>query len=92
MLGTMGPRDQEQEDAMKKNIDVVRAWRDEEYRNSLSAEERASLPENPAGLATINDDILRIITGGCGVKPFTTACEPGSRSVDSCVSPPEVCP
>jgi mersacidin/lichenicidin family type 2 lantibiotic len=28
--------------------DVVRAWKDEEYRMSLSAAEREMLPENPA--------------------------------------------
>lgn len=36
-----------------KKIDVVRAWCDEEYRNSLTDEQRACLPENPAGLAVI---------------------------------------
>jgi mersacidin/lichenicidin family type 2 lantibiotic len=30
-------------------IDVVRAWKDEEYRASLSEEERKLLPEHPAG-------------------------------------------
>ncbi len=32
-----------------RHLDIVRAWKDEEYRASLSAEERALLPENPAG-------------------------------------------
>lgn len=73
---------------MKKKIDVVRAWRDEEYRNSLSAEERASLPENPAGLATISDETLRSITGGCCMTT-TLQC---SRAVCSCVTYPEQCP
>ena len=30
-------------------LDVVRAWKDEEYRIGLSDEERRLLPENPAG-------------------------------------------
>lgn len=30
-------------------IDVVRAWKDEEYRAALSASELAALPANPAG-------------------------------------------
>lgn len=68
---------------MKKNIDVVRAWRDEEYRNSLTQEERASLPENPAGISAVNDESLRSLTGGCGrVTTF----------VSSCVSYPYNCP
>ena len=28
---------------------IIRAWKDPEYRNSLSASERALLPANPAG-------------------------------------------
>ena len=75
---------------MKKRVDVVRAWRDEEYRNSLSAEERAGLPENPAGLATISDETMRSITGGCGATAGAgSIC---TTAVHSCVTPPENCP
>ena len=28
---------------------IIRAWKDPEFRASLSAEERAALPENPTG-------------------------------------------
>lgn len=73
---------------MKKKIDVVRAWRDEEYRDSLTAEERAGLPENPAGLATISDETLRSITGGCCLS-YNDGC---TRAVCSCVTWPEQCP
>lgn len=66
-----------------KKIDVVRAWRDEEYRNSLTPEELANLPENPAGLAVIEDLVLRSVTGGCG---------PASTMANSCVNYPYVCP
>jgi mersacidin/lichenicidin family type 2 lantibiotic len=66
-----------------KKIDVVRAWRDEEYRNSLTAEERASLPESPAGLAVVQDSVLASITGGCGTP---------TTFVYSCVKPPVACP
>ncbi len=31
------------------NNNIVRAWKDEFYRQSLSDEERAQLPENPVG-------------------------------------------
>jgi mersacidin/lichenicidin family type 2 lantibiotic len=40
-------------------VNVIRAWKDEEYRNSLSAEERAALPENPAGLVELTEAELR---------------------------------
>lgn len=36
--------------------DVIRAWRDEEYRLSLSAEERATLPQHPAGEIELRDE------------------------------------
>jgi len=32
------------------NLDVIRAWKDEEYRFSLSEAQLQSLPENPAGM------------------------------------------
>ena len=80
---------------MNKKIDVVRAWRDEEYRNSLTQEERASLPENPAGLAVINDSVLRSVTGGCATMMTLTCwtyCHCDSTPADSCVQPGEQCP
>ncbi len=44
---------------------IIRAWKDESYRMSLSAAERASLPENPAGLVEIGDAQLEEV-GGAG--------------------------
>jgi mersacidin/lichenicidin family type 2 lantibiotic len=67
---------------MHKKIDLVRAWRDEEYRNSLTPEERASLPESPAGVATVDDSALRSVAGAGGPTTF----------VESCVHYPEQCP
>lgn len=32
-----------------RKIDVIRAWKDEAYRNSLTEEEKSLLPQNPAG-------------------------------------------
>src|SRR5262249_680280 len=37
------------ENRMKNNLDIIRAWKNEEYRESLSAHGRASLPVHPAG-------------------------------------------
>jgi len=47
-----------------ENVDVVRAWKDEEYRNSLSAEQLAALPGNPAGLVELDNQVLEEATGG----------------------------
>jgi mersacidin/lichenicidin family type 2 lantibiotic len=64
---------------MKKNIDVARAWRDEDYFLSLTEEERASLGAHPAGAAPLEDEVLKSITGGCecSVNHYCTAsCTP----------------
>lgn len=37
---------------------IIRAWKDEEYRMSLSEAEQALLPEHPSGLIEISDDEL----------------------------------
>jgi mersacidin/lichenicidin family type 2 lantibiotic len=47
-----------------KKIDVVRAWKDAEYRSSLSAEELASVPANPSGPTPTSDEALGTVTGG----------------------------
>ncbi|MBV6622466.1 MAG: mersacidin/lichenicidin family type 2 lantibiotic [Rivularia sp. (in: Bacteria)] len=46
------------------NIDIIRAWKDEEYRNSLSEEQLSQLPENPAGLVELSNSDMESITGG----------------------------
>lgn len=43
-------------------FDIVRAWKDEIYRQSLSEEQLQSLPANPAGELT--DDELASVSGG----------------------------
>jgi len=43
---------------------VIRAWKDPEYRNGLSEAERASLPGNPAGSIELSDTDLGKVAGG----------------------------
>lgn len=74
---------------MQKNIDIVRAWRDEEYRNSLSEAERQSLPANPAGIAAVDDAALRSVSGGAVTKSVDPTC---TTFVGSCVKPGQQCP
>lgn len=45
-------------------LDIARAWKDEAYRQSLSSEELALLPENPAGELELNDAELEAVHGG----------------------------
>ena len=47
-----------------KNVDVIRAWKDEEYRLSLSDIERALLPQHPAGGIELTDEQLGGASGG----------------------------
>jgi mersacidin/lichenicidin family type 2 lantibiotic len=43
---------------------IVRSWKNEDYRLSLSVDEQALLPENPAGLIELSDEDLLGIGGG----------------------------
>jgi mersacidin/lichenicidin family type 2 lantibiotic len=43
---------------------VIRAWKDPKFRNSLSEAERAALPPNPAGAIEISDADLDKVAGG----------------------------
>ncbi|MDA8018370.1 MAG: mersacidin/lichenicidin family type 2 lantibiotic [Thermoanaerobaculia bacterium] len=47
-----------------KNEKIIRAWRDSEFRAELSEEERALLPENPAGLIELTDEAMEDVVGG----------------------------
>jgi mersacidin/lichenicidin family type 2 lantibiotic len=44
-------------------MDIIRAWKDEEYRLSLTEEQRALLPDNPAGME-LSDADLEGVAGG----------------------------
>ena len=46
-------------------MDIIRAWKDEEYRLSLTEEQRALLPDNPAGhQIELSDADLESVVGG----------------------------
>lgn len=53
---------------MQKKIDINRALRDEDYFASLSEEERALIPANPAGVVEISDDDLAGVAGGAPLQ------------------------
>ena len=58
---------------------IIRAWEDPDYRASLSAEERAALPQNPAGAIELTDAELGQVLGaaqsGNSVGCNTKTCE-----------------
>lgn len=62
---------------------IIRAWKDENFRNSLSEKERALLPENPAGLVELADTDLSAAAGG---RPITQLfwCPLDSEGIRAC--------
>jgi mersacidin/lichenicidin family type 2 lantibiotic len=46
---------------------IIRAWKDPKYRETLNPEERAMVPEHPAGLVELSDAELGDVSGG-GLK------------------------
>jgi mersacidin/lichenicidin family type 2 lantibiotic len=55
---------------MKKEH-VIRAWRDPEYRASLSEAERAALPDHPAALIELGETELGRPAAAAAVPPKT---------------------
>jgi len=45
-------------------FDIIRAWKDEAYRASLSAAQLAALPPNPAGMVELAETDLDFVAGG----------------------------
>ncbi len=43
---------------------IIRAWKDEDYFDSLSEEERVLVPENPAGMLELSDEDMESVAGG----------------------------
>jgi mersacidin/lichenicidin family type 2 lantibiotic len=45
------------------NLDIIRAWKDRAYRQSLSSEQQALLPEHPAGEIELSEGDLDQVQG-----------------------------
>jgi mersacidin/lichenicidin family type 2 lantibiotic len=71
---------------MKKE-DIIKAWRDREVYDNLSDAERAQMPAHPAGILSLEDEILNNVSGGltlhCTGDPTSIICSP---------CPPRLCP
>jgi mersacidin/lichenicidin family type 2 lantibiotic len=62
------------------HVDIIRAWKDEDYRNSLSEEQRAQLPENPAGIVELSDEAMQNVGGGGFLSVFGCGKAGGNTS------------
>jgi mersacidin/lichenicidin family type 2 lantibiotic len=51
---------------------IVRVWKDPTYRLSLTAAERAQLPDNPAGTIELTEAELNMALGGTGLAATDT--------------------
>jgi mersacidin/lichenicidin family type 2 lantibiotic len=68
-----------------KISEIIRAWKDEGYRLSLSPADLASLPPNPAGAIDLSDAELTAVAGG---RPYITNRTCTIRDVICCSSGP----
>jgi mersacidin/lichenicidin family type 2 lantibiotic len=55
-------------------MDLVKAWKDPEYRLSLSATERAGICSNPVGFAELSDTDLDDVGGAEAAATRTGTC------------------
>jgi mersacidin/lichenicidin family type 2 lantibiotic len=70
--------------------DVIRAWKDPNYRKSLSAAELAALPANPAGAIELTDAELGGVSGGFIKPTYSKYCNFTDRiSCDICTNWPK---
>ena len=53
-------------------LDIIRAWKDESYRNSLSPAQKALLPGNPAGMVELTDAEAATVDGKLSVAICST--------------------
>jgi mersacidin/lichenicidin family type 2 lantibiotic len=58
-----------------RNMDIIRAWKDPEYRLSLSEEEKALLPDHPVGFTELTDAEMGVVAGGLPPQTLTVRGE-----------------
>jgi mersacidin/lichenicidin family type 2 lantibiotic len=54
--------------------DVIRAWKDPEFRSSLDTEAQSTLPTHPSGLMNLDDADLMNVSGGTSVATMIVSC------------------
>ena len=56
---------------MKKE-QIIRAWKDEQYRSSLTEAERQTMPEHPSGIVQLSEFEMEAVDGQTGFTLYTT--------------------
>ena len=74
-------------------LDVVRAWKDESYRRTLSEDQLAELPANPAGTIELDDRAVAAKTNGkkCETPPTTALCTVWCTAYTVCMASGSTC-
>ena len=69
-----------------KYVDIVRAWKDPLYRQSLTPEELATLPVHPSGMIELTDQELSDASGGTitFLPTFNLTCGGSECCPNSC--------
>lgn len=65
-------------------IDVIRAWKDEEYRLSLTEAQRAALPANPAGAIELTEAELSAVAGGATTALCSASTSTSCKVISCC--------
>ena len=65
---------------------IIKAWKNEQYRHTLSVNEQASLPAHPAGLVDLDDAVLGNVSGADELPTLSVVCSIISFSLIACVS------
>ena len=55
--------------------DIIRAWKDEDFRDNLDKNSRDLVPKNPAGPIELPENELRKVAGANGEEPNATGVE-----------------
>ena len=64
--------------------EIVRAWRDEAFYNSLTPEQRAAVPPSPSMLSELSENELESVAGGvesCERDSCTGTCKRKSEII-----------
>jgi mersacidin/lichenicidin family type 2 lantibiotic len=76
-------------------VDIIRAWKDPEYRQSLSGAERVMVAPHPAGFTDLTEEEIRAVSGGGpdgGTSPDGGTGSPKPIEWPKPKDPPPTCP
>lgn len=67
-------------------LDIIRAWKDSHYRDSLSATDLSLIPDNPAGSVSLTDCELQLVAGAETAGNNTSGCCQSAPCCGTCGS------